>query len=354
MMQYDRVHEYLEAHDHTRESYVAAFRDRVRVVKMGCTYTEWCSRDDPHASGRKWNRGMPMPKWDLDNPRLLPIHEEMEREMDRGRMRCQMVACFEVDPAVCWSCLPMDHKRLRTEDAVICVPLVTEYEALKVHAYSPSLYVFGFDTGKVATREYFYGLFGTCQQSHVLLTSALFDDPPVEMLATVDRTACPRKSSNTIYLRCNDTPEVVRRKGGRASLELCHLADVCVHNSRTFRRIPPFAEPGFSDALCRVLAVGRWWHIATRQVQPYTGASTVTNVFGDPFWSLTLCDRLQPMSDTMMNQRLDAMQAAADTRIDAIRAEYTTEITALREALERQQAQHRQAIAQLVRRLDRT
>ena len=96
---------------------------------------------------------MPMPKWDLDNPRLLPIHEEMEREMDRGRMRCQMVACFEVDPAVCRSCLPMDHKRLRTEDAVICVPLVTEYEALKVHAYSPSLYVFGFDTGKVATRE---------------------------------------------------------------------------------------------------------------------------------------------------------------------------------------------------------
>ena len=49
-MQYDRVHEYLEARCHTRESYVEAFCDKVRVVKMGCTYKEWCLSEDVRAS----------------------------------------------------------------------------------------------------------------------------------------------------------------------------------------------------------------------------------------------------------------------------------------------------------------
>jgi paraquat-inducible protein B len=86
-------------------------------------------------------------------------------------------------------------------------------------------------------------------------------------------------------------------------------------------------EPGFNDALIGVLAVGRWWHITTLQARPYDGAIAVAKVFGDPFWSLTLCDRLQKdvhydVND--LNQRFDAIQIAHTIAIDNLRHDFET------------------------------
>ena len=111
-------------------------------------------------------------------------------------------------------------------------------------------------------------------------------------------TSCNVKHSTCATLMTtlgNGQPEVIGdpKFTHDCATKLWHLADVWLPERKTRRRVPPFSDSGFSDALLRVFAVGRCWHITTLQARPYKGAIAVAKVFGDPFWSLTLCDRLQ-------------------------------------------------------------
>lgn len=341
-MQYDRVHEYLEARGHTRESYVEAFCDKVRVVKMGCTYKEWCLSEDARAE--EWGKCTPMPAWDLKKAQLQPVRDEMEREHTRGRMFCQIVACFDAGDGSYFEILPESEQGETVQSEVICVPLLTDYKEYTVKAYSPFVYIYGTGIphhrkGHPPQWEYLYRSPGpdggvVCgnrwsypQHQRVLLTSALFDkfSPQSNYPCAVQQDT--RLISMTSIR--NGLPEVAGdpniTKGWRRTL--WHLADVWLPERKTIRRIPPLTEPGFSDALIGVLAVGRWWHITTLQARPYHGAMAVAKVFGDPFWSLTLCDRLQrdvhyDVND--LNQRFDAIQNAHTVAINNLRHDFET------------------------------
>ena len=346
-MQYDRVHEYLEARCHTRESYVEAFCDRVRVVKMGCTYKEWCLSEDARAE--EWGKCTPMPAWDLKKAQLQPVRDEMEREYKRGRMFCQIVACFDAGDGSYFDISQYyqqdNYAHETVQNAVICVPLLTDYKEGAVIAYSPYVYTYGTTPNDhkdhLPQWEHLYRSqdnedawlsqrIGCNWYGHrVLLTSALFDFDDILPNFTY---SCNVKHSTCATLMTtlgNGQPEVIGdpKFTHDCATKLWHLADVWLPERKTRRRVPPFSDSGFSDALLRVFAVGRCWHITTLQARPYKGAIAVAKVFGDPFWSLTLCERLQKdihydVND--LNQRFDAIQNALTVAIDNLRHDFET------------------------------
>ena len=346
-MQYDRVHEYLEAQGHTRESYVEAYCDRVRVVKMGCTYKEWCKNDDVLTTvGTDIGPASSLPAWDMDRPLLRPLCELSDELCEKGNKFCQVVVVFEEKfndmcdeiqfSAYCQgSNGNLDFSQPHT--ILVYVPLLINTVSKETTtAEVPFLYTrCHTDRGY---REYMSYIYNNGDRKHIWVQAAIFDDTPTMKGDDLYTAFSKGPIGQTVSVK-TDTPEFTHTKLRDHYNNLLtwpthghtgHLGCVAKINPNTFRRIPQICDIQFSQRFVRILAIGRWWYLITKgRLCNVTRGQTNAHalMFGHPFWSLTLCDRLQrdvhyDVND--LNQRFDAIQNAHTVAIDNLRHDFET------------------------------
>jgi hypothetical protein len=336
-MQYDRVHEYMEARSHTRESYVEAFCDKVRVFKMRCTYKDWCNIDEAKSSTAETNNGpvSSLPAWDMDRPLLQPLCELLEELCEKGNKFCQVVVMFEENSTdlcneIQFSAYFGRSKRLnfsKPHTVLVCVPLLINMVSKETTAEVPFLYTrCHTDRGY---REYMSYIYNNGSRFHCWVQAAIFDDTPITKGDDIYTSFSEGPIGQAVCVK-TDTPEFTHTKlrdsrnnpVTEPTFATGHLGCVAKFNPDGFRRLPPWTHTNFSQRFLRIFAIGRWWYLITKsRLCNVTLGQTNghAKMFGHPFWSLTLCDRLQNEND--MN---DFFHAFPIDKLDNFRYDFET------------------------------